>query len=105
VVFVASLPLMRPALPAECRIRCLCLAFAGCPVLMSTTAVYVVSEVGVGFHDIGQGAFGLWFKFVAEIIPFIILPPLVLYAIHLQIDCLARRAGAQAALANVGAIK
>ena len=104
VVFVAWLRLMRPALPAESRIRCLWLAFAGCTVLMSTTAVYVVSEVGVGFHDIGQGAFGLWFKFVAEIIPFIILPPLVLYAIHLQIDCLARRAGAQAALANVGAI-
>ena len=36
------------------------------------------------------------FKFIAENVPFIVLPPLVLYAIHLQIDYLTRRAGAQA---------
>jgi hypothetical protein len=86
------------------RIRCLWLAFAVCAVLMSTTAVYVVSEMGVGFRDIGQGAFGLWVKFVGEIIPFITLTPLVLYAIHLQIERLVRRAGAQAAEGNDGTI-
>ena len=48
---------------------------------------------GRGFADIGQGAFGLWFKFVGENVPFIVLPPLVLYAIHLQIDQLTRWAG------------
>ena len=57
---------------------------------MSSTAVYFLSEVGAGFDDIGQGEFGLWFKFVAENVPFIVLPPLVLYSIHLQIDYLTR---------------
>ena len=62
-------------------------------VLMSSTAVYFLSEVGAGFADIGQGAFGLGFKFIAENVPFIVLPPLVLYATYLQIDHLTRRAG------------
>jgi hypothetical protein len=68
-------------------------AFACCAVLMSSTAVYFLSEVGAGLNDIGQGAFGLWFKFVGENVPFVVLPPLVLYAIYLQIDYLTRRAG------------
>jgi hypothetical protein len=34
--------------------------------------------VGAGFENIGQGPFGLGFKFIAENIPFIVLPPLVL---------------------------
>jgi hypothetical protein len=104
VIFVAWTRLIRPDLPAKARIRHLWLAFAGCAVQMSTTAVYVVSEVGVGFSDIGQGGFGLWFKFLAEIFPFIVLPPLVLYAIHLQIDYLTRRSGARDALADNNAI-
>jgi hypothetical protein len=58
--------------------------------------VYFLAEVGAGFTHIGQGAFGLGFKFIGENIPFIVLPPLVLYSIHLQIDFLTRRAGAQA---------
>ena len=95
VVFFAWTRLMRPDLPAESRLRHLWFAFAGVAVLMSTTAVYVVSEAGVGFSDMGQGAFGLWFKFATEISPFIVLPPLVLYAIQLQIDYLARRSGAR----------
>jgi hypothetical protein len=68
-------------------------AFAGIAVLISSTAVYFLSEVAAGLNDIGQGAFGLWFKFIAENIPFMVLPPLLLYAIHLQIDYLTRRAG------------
>jgi len=91
--------LIRPDLPAESRIRCLWVAFAGIAVLMSSTAVYFLSEVGAGFNDIGQGAFGLWFKFIGENVPFIVLPPLVLYAVHLQIDYLTWRAGAQDAAA------
>ena len=93
IVIIMWSRLIRPDLPAESRIRCLWVAFAGIAVLMSSTAVYFLSEVGAGFNDIGQGAYGLGFKFIAENIPFMVLPPLVLYAIHLQIDYLTRRAG------------
>ncbi len=92
-VFAVWTRLIRTDLALESRIRCLWLAFAGVAILMSSTAVYFISEVGAGFADIGQGAFGLWFKFVGENVPFIVLPPLVLYAIHLQIDRLTRWAG------------
>lgn len=85
--------LIRPGLAPESRIRCLWIAFTCCAVLMSSTAVYFLAEVGAGFTHIGQGAFGLGFKFIGENIPFIVLPPLVLYSIHLQIDYLTRRAG------------
>ncbi len=60
---------------------------------MSSTAVYFLSEVGAGFADIGQDHWGFWFKFIAENVPFIVLPPLVIYATYLQIDHLTRRAG------------
>jgi hypothetical protein len=93
VVITIWARLIRTDLPIEARIRCLWVAFAGCTVLMGSTAVYFLSEVGAGFNDIGQGAWGLWFKFFAENVPFIVLPPLVLYAIHLQIDYLTRKAG------------
>jgi hypothetical protein len=96
VVFLTWTRLIKVDLPTESRIRCLWAAFAGCAVLMSSTAVYFLAEVGAGFGDIGQGAYGLGFKFIAENVPFMVLPPLVLYAIHLQIDYLTRRAGAQA---------
>lgn len=92
-VFVVWTRLIRRDMSPESRIRCLWLAFAGVAILMSSTAVYFLSEVGAGFSDIGQGGFGLWFKFLGENIPFIVLPPLVLYAIHLQIDYLTRAAG------------
>jgi hypothetical protein len=100
LVFVMWMRLVRPDLAVESRIRCLWIAFAGCAVLMSSTAVYFLSEVAAGFSDIGQGGFGLWFKFIGENVPFIVLPPLVLYSIHLQIDFLTRRAGAQRARAG-----
>ena len=98
IVFAMWTRLIKPDLAVESRIRCLWVAFAGCAVLMSSTAVYFLSEVGAGFSDIEQGSFGLWLKFIGENIPFVVLPPLVLYAIHLQIDYLTRRAG-------VGAIR
>ena len=91
-VFLIWTRLIRPDLPTESRIRCLWLAFAGVAMLMSSTGVYFLSEVRSGFGDIGQGAFGLWFKFIAENVPFIILPALVLYSIYLQIDYLTRQA-------------
>ena len=93
IVFAMWIRLMRRDLPAETRIRSLWVAFTGVAVLMSSTAVYFLAEAGAGFADIGQGAFGLWFKFIGENIPFMVLPPLVLYSIHLQIDYLTRRAG------------
>lgn len=96
-VFVMWTRLIRTGLPPETRIRCLWVTFTGCAILMCSTAVYFIAEIGAGFSDIGQGAFGLWFKFIGENVPFIVLPPLVLYSIHLQIDFLTRRAGAQAA--------
>jgi hypothetical protein len=68
-------------------------AFVGVAMLTSSTGVYFLSEVRSGFGDIGQGTFGLWFKFIGENLPFIILPGLVLYAIYLQIDYLTRQAG------------
>lgn len=89
-VFIMWTRLIRTALPSESRIRCLWIAFTGVAILMSSTAVYFISEVGAGFADVGQGAFGLWFKFIGENIPFIVMPPMVLYAIHLQIDYLTR---------------
>jgi hypothetical protein len=92
--------LVRQTLPIEKRIRSLWLAFAGIAILMSSTAVYFISEVGAGFRDIGQGAFGLWFKFIGENIPFIVLPALVLYAIHIQIDYLTRKVSAENAVAR-----
>jgi hypothetical protein len=91
-VFAMWTRLIRPQLTTERRIRCLWTTFAGVAILMSSTAVYFIAEMGAGFSDIGQGAFGLGFKFVAENIPFIVLPPLVLYSIYLQIDYLTRRA-------------
>jgi len=103
VVIAMWTRLIRPDLPAESRIRCLWVAFAGIAVLMSSTAVYFISEVGAGFSDIGQGAFGLWFKFIGENVPFIVLPPLVLYAIHLQIDYLTRQVGVRQVSASVKA--
>ncbi len=92
-VFLVWTRLIKVDLSIESRIRCLWGAFAGCTVLMSSTAVYFLAEVAAGFENIGQGAFGLGFKFIAENIPFIVLPPLVLYSIYLQIDYLTRRAG------------
>ncbi|NTY63849.1 emopamil-binding protein [Mycolicibacterium sphagni] len=91
-LFVVWTRLIRPDLALESRIRCLWVAFAGVAILMSSTAVYFLAEVGAGFSDIGQDAFGLGFKFIGENLPFIVLPPLVLYSIYLQVDYLTRKA-------------
>lgn len=93
MLFIVWIRLMRTDLPVEARIRCLWLAFTGCAMLISSTAVYFLAEVRAGFGDIGQGAFGLWFKFIAENVPFMILPFFALIAMHRQIDYLTRRAG------------
>jgi hypothetical protein len=96
MLFVVWTRLIRRSLPDESRIRCLWLAFAGTAMLISSTGVYYVTELRSGLGDIGQGAFGLWFKFVGENVPFMILPFLVLFAIYRQVDFLTRRAGARA---------
>jgi hypothetical protein len=72
------------------------LVFFGIAVLFAGTVVYYVTEIRTGFNDIGQGAYGLWFKLVGENVPYMILPVFVLYAVYLQIDYLTRRAGAAA---------
>ncbi len=93
MLFIVWIRLMRTDLPVEARIRSLWLAFTGCAMLISSTGVYFLAEVRAGFGDIGQGAFGLWFKFIAENVPFMILPFFALIAMHRQIDYLTRRAG------------
>lgn len=98
MVFAAWTRLIRRGLPTESRIRCLWLAFTGVAIIYSSTAVYFLAEVGSGFSDIGQGAFGFWFKFIGENLPFIVLPPFVLAAIRIQIDHLTRRMGAAASV-------
>ena len=55
-----------------------------------------------GFHDIGQGAFGLWFKFVGENVPYLILPYFVLYAIYYLVDHLTRQAALDGTTGDAG---
>lgn len=105
VVIVMWTRLIKTDLPRESRIRSLWIAFACIAVLMSSTAVYFLSEVGAGFNDIGQGAFGFWFKFIGENVPYYLLPPLVLYSIYLQIDYLTRRAGADSVRVDATGVK
>jgi hypothetical protein len=97
IVIVTWSRLIRRDLPAQSRIKCLWVAFACTTSLTTSTAIYFLSEVGAGLNDIGQGAFGFWFKFIGEQIPFIFLPPLALYSIYLQVDYLTRRAGVRPA--------
>jgi hypothetical protein len=94
---IAWLRLLRKDLPDESRIRSLWLVFFGIAVLLAGTVVYYVTEIRAGFNDIGQGAYGLWFKLVGENVPYMILPVFVLYAVYLQVDYLTRRAGPRAA--------
>jgi hypothetical protein len=91
---IAWMRLLRKDLPDESRIKSLWLVFFGISVLLTGTVVYYVAEIRAGFSDIGQGAYGLWFKFVGENVPYMILPVFVLFAAYLQIDYLTRRAGA-----------
>jgi hypothetical protein len=94
VLTIAWLRLLRKDLPDESRIKSLWQIFFGITVLLTGTVVYYVTEIRAGFSDIGQGAYGLWFKFVGENVPYMILPVFVLYAVYLQIDYLTRRAAA-----------
>jgi hypothetical protein len=93
---IAWLRLLRKDLPDESRIKSLWLVFFGIAVLLAGTTVYYVTEIRAGFNDIGQGAYGLWFKLVGENVPYIILPVFVLYAVYLQVDHLTRRVGRKA---------
>jgi hypothetical protein len=90
MLFIVWIRLLRRDLPDESRIRCLWLSFLGIAALLTGTVAYYVAEIRAGFSDIGQGAFGLWFKFVGENVPYMILPAFALYAIYLQINYLTR---------------
>jgi hypothetical protein len=102
-ITIAWLRLLRRELPDESRIRCLWLVFFGVTVLLAGTVVYYVAEIRAGFGDIGQGAYGLWFKFVGENVPYMVLPAFVLYAVYLQIDYLTRRVAVAAHQLEAGA--
>jgi hypothetical protein len=93
--------LLRPNTSDEARIRGLWRAFAGMSMLLATTIVYFVSAARTGFADIGQGWYGLGFKFIFINLPFLIVPPFVLHAIYRQIDFLTRRVGPRATSAYV----
>jgi hypothetical protein len=95
MLFIVWTRLLRRDLPDELRIRCLWLGFIGIAVLLSGTIAYYVAEIRAAFSDIGQGAYGLWFKFIGENVPYMVVPFFVLCAIYLQIDYLTRRAGAR----------
>lgn len=100
LLFAVWTRMLRRDLPDESRIRCLWLSFFGIAVLITGTTAYYVAEVRAGFGDIGQGAFGLWFKFVGENVPYLILPYFVLYALYYLVNHLTRQAGATAAQAD-----
>ena len=53
-VFVMWTRLIKVDLSVESRIRCLWGSFAGCAVLMSSTAVYFLAEVGAGFQELAH---------------------------------------------------
>ena len=97
LLYVVWMKMLRRDLPNESRIRCLWLTFFGTAVLIAGTTAYYVAEIRAGFHDIGQGGFGLWFKFIGENVPYLILPYAVLFAIYYLVDHLTREAGALAA--------
>jgi hypothetical protein len=104
MLVIVWLRLLRKDLPDESRIKSLWLMFFGITELLTGTVVYYMSEIRAGFDDIGQGAYGLWFKLVGENVPYMILPVFVLYAVYLQVDYLTRRATATTPpAASVGA--
>jgi hypothetical protein len=86
--------LIDPALVIRSRIRYLWLAFLGCTAILATTVTYLVSEARTGFADVGEGWFGLVFKFLIMNGAFVVLPGLVLAALCQQIAFLERTIGA-----------
>ena len=100
LLFVLWMKMLRRDLPDESRIRCLWLSFFSIAVLDAGTTTYYIAEIRAGFTDIGQGAYGLWGKFIGENVPYLILPYLVLYAIYYLTDHLTRLAGPVAASAT-----
>jgi hypothetical protein len=100
IVFSGWIRLIRTDITDEVRTRSLWFGFVGCAMLFATTLAYFVSEARAGFADIGQGTYGLAFKFIGMNIASMIFPVLVLYAIRLQVDFLNRRMGARDAIAR-----
>jgi hypothetical protein len=100
IVFCGWIRLIRTGVSDDERIRGLWLGFVGCAMLFATTLTYFVAEVRAGFGDIGQGVYGLAFKFIGMNVASIVFPVLVLYPIHLQVEFLTRRKGAREGLAE-----
>jgi hypothetical protein len=90
--------LLRVNLTDRARIKWLWLALLGTASSLGTATAYVVSEFRAGFDDLGQGDYGLWFKFVGENIFYFTLPYFALYAMYLQIDQLTRHTAVQETL-------
>jgi hypothetical protein len=105
MLFIVWIRLLRRDLPDESRIRCLWLSFLGIAALLTGTVAYYVAEIRAGFSDIGQGAFGLWFKFVGENVPYMILPAFALYAIYVQINYLTRTIAIEEFAAGGGTVE
>jgi hypothetical protein len=95
-LLVVWVRLLRVNLPDESRIRSMWIAFAGISVLLGCTVMYFFSEVRTGFANIGQGWYGIGFKFIFMNVAVITFPPAVLFAIYRQVDFLTRREGARA---------
>jgi hypothetical protein len=95
-LLVVWVRLLRVDLPDQNRIRSLWLAFAGISILLGCTIIYFTSEARTGFANIGQGAYGVGFKFIFMNAAVITFPPVVLIAICRQCDFLTRRQGARA---------
>lgn len=91
VMAVAWSQLLRVDLPDRLRLRYMWLALLGVTSLLGTATAYISSEVRAGFDDIGQGAYGLWFKFVFENVFYFVMPYAAVAAMIYVITQLIRR--------------
>jgi len=94
-VLLLWLKLLRPSTDDEQRIRALWWCFLHIAMISACTVVYFASEIRAGFVDIGQGFYGVGFKFLFMNLAFMTYPVPTLYYIHCQVDYLTRRCGAQ----------
>lgn len=88
---VAWYQLLKVDLPDRLRLRYMWLGLLGVTSLLGTAATYLASEVRVGFDDIGQGAYGLWFKFIFENVFYFGMPYAAIVAMIYVITQLIRR--------------
>lgn len=92
-VLLLWLRLLRPTTTDEQRIRSLWWCFLHIAMISACTVVYFASEIRAGFIDIGQGLYGVGFKFLFMNLAFMTYPVPTLYFIYRQVDYLTRRCG------------